>query len=155
MKKRKLLVLEANIDDMNPQWYEPLMGRLFEGGALDVVLIPSIMKKSRPAVILQVLSPIGLQKKLLQIIFEESTTLGVRSYPVNRFELERESKKVETAYGRVVVKIGRNRQGKVTNASPEYRSCLALSHRRKIPLKEIYAEAMKRLQSNLWKKRLP
>lgn len=139
MKKRKLLVLEANIDDMNPQWFEPLMEKLFKEGALDVVLIPSIMKKSRPAVILQVLTEPRRRQKLLQIIFEESTTIGVRSYSVTRFELERRIRTVPTTYGPIRVKEARDGRGKVVTAMPEFESCRELSQRKKVPLKEIYA----------------
>ena len=141
-KSRKLTVLEANIDDMNPEWYEPLMERLFEAGALDVTLIPAVMKKSRPAVVLQVLTKPALQQKLLEIIFEESTTLGVRSTPVTRFELKREFKKVKTRYGVVTVKIGRDASGRVLNVSPEFESCRELAAKKKVPLKRIYAAAL-------------
>ncbi len=136
--RRKLLILESNLDDMNPQWFEPLMERLFAAGALDVVLIPSIMKKSRPAVILQVLSEPKRQEKMLEILFSESTTLGVRSYPVERFELTRRLKKVKTPHGELTVKVGTDRKGRVMNVAPEYESARALASRKKIPLKTIY-----------------
>ncbi len=124
---------------MNPQWFEPLMERLFEAGALDVVLIPAIMKKSRPAVVLQVLTEPRRQERLFGIIFEESTTLGVRSYPVTRYELKREIKTVKTPYGNVRVKIARDTNGKVFNVAPEFESCRALSRKKGVPLKKIYA----------------
>jgi uncharacterized protein (DUF111 family) len=138
-KSRKLIVLEANIDDMNPEWYGPLVERLFEARALDVTLIPVIMKKSRPGVILQILAEPRLREKLLEIVFGESTTLGVRSYPATRFELHREIKKVKTVYGEVLVKIGRDQKGRVLNISPEYESCKMLSKKKRIPLKRIYS----------------
>lgn len=143
LKKQKLLVIEANIDDMNPEWFEPLMEKLFEVGALDVVLIPIIMKRSRPAVTLQVLAKPTLQKKLLEIIFRESTTLGVRNYTVDRFELNRKTKEVKTPYGMVVVKMGLDEKGAVVNCQPEYRSCREVAKRGKVPIKTVYRAAIK------------
>lgn len=144
MKKRKLVVLEANLDDMNPEWFPPLSDRLFAAGALDVTLIPALMKKGRPAVILQVLAEPRIRQELLRIVFEESTTLGVRSYPVTRYELKRELKKVKTRYGEVVVKIGRDARGRILNISPEYEACRALARRKKLPLKKIYSETLRK-----------
>src|SRR3989338_4172039 len=137
--RRKLLVFECNLDDMNPQCFEPLMERLFAAGALDVVLIPSIMKKSRPAVVLQVLTEPRRQEKLLEILFSESTTLGVRSYPVDRFELTRKTKQVRTPHGALTVKVGADRRGRGMNVAPEYESCLKMSRKKRVPLKRIYA----------------
>lgn len=137
-RSRKLLVLETNLDDMSPQWYEPLMDRLFKAGALDVVLIPSIMKKSRPAVMLQVLTEPKRQDKCLEIIFAESTTLGIRSYHVNRFELSRKLRRVKTDWGELMVKEGRDRFGRLLNQTPEFESAKALSYKQRVPLKKIY-----------------
>lgn len=146
MKKRKLVVLESNIDDMNPEWFGPLSEHLFETGALDVTLIPVQMKKNRPGVILQVLTEPRLRERLLKVIFEESTTFGVRSYPVTRYELKREIRKVKTPYGEVAVKIGRDARGRVLNISPEYDSCRVLAEKKGIPLKKIYQSAIAPLQ---------
>lgn len=142
MRSRKLIVLEANIDDMNPQWFEPLMERLFEAGALDVTLIPAIMKKSRPATIVQVLTEPKRRDQILKIIFEESTTLGIRSYAVERHELKRVVKKIQTEFGTVEVKIGRDGTGSIVNISPEYESCKLLAKKKKVPLKKIYQAAL-------------
>ena len=140
---KKLTVLEANIDDMNPEWYEPLMDRLFQSGALDVTLHPIIMKKGRPAVMVSVLTDKAKKESLANVLFEESTTLGVRSYEVERFETRRETKVVKTAHGPVTVKIGRNAGGKVINIAPEYESCRQLARKRHIPIKEVYQSAIK------------
>lgn len=137
-RRRKLLILETNLDDMNPQGFEPLMERLFAAGALDVVLIPAVMKKSRPAVVVQILAEPKRQEKLLEILFAESTTLGIRSYLVERFELNRKLKKIRTPYGDLTVKVGTDRRGRVLNIAPEYESCLAVSRRKKISLKKVY-----------------
>ena len=141
-KLKKLLVLEANLDDMNPEWFEPLRERLCKAGALDVTLIPAVMKKGRPAVILQVMTDARSRDRLLKIIFEESTTLGVRSCPVERFEVEREVREAASSCGRVKVKIARDAAGRILNVAPEYESCRELSQKKKIPLKEVYAAAL-------------
>lgn len=142
-KSRKLIVLEANIDDMNPQWYEPLMERLFEAGALDVILIPAIMKKSRPATVIQVLMDPKRRDRLLKILFEESTTLGVRSYVVERYELTRVVKKIRTDFGTIEVKIGHDGTGNVVNITPEYESCKLLAKKTKVSVKKIYQSALR------------
>ncbi|MBI2083426.1 MAG: DUF111 family protein [Deltaproteobacteria bacterium] len=139
--KRKLIILETNLDNMNPEWFEFVSERLFKFGALDVTLIPISMKKSRPAVLLQVLIEPKKQTSALQIIFEETTTLGIRSYPVDRYELQREVRSVKTPYGNVRVKIGKGPDGKIMNVAPEYQSCLEVARKRKIPIKRIYGLA--------------
>ncbi len=141
---RKLAILESNLDDMNPEWFEPLMDQLFKRGALDVWFIPIIMKKSRPAILLQVLCQPKKKKDLVGVILNESTTLGVRSYEVERFELQREVRKIKTPYGRILVKVGLDAQGRVMNVAPEYESCRQLSLKKKIPLKKIYAACLKK-----------
>lgn len=142
-KKQKLLQIETNLDDMNPQWYEPLMEKLFEMGVLDVVLVPIIMKKSRPAVMLQILTIPALKKKVMECLFEETTTLGVRVNAVERYELPREIKKVKTSYGVVDVKIARDMKGQVRNVWPEYESCHEVSRKTKKPVKVIFQAALK------------
>ncbi|HEY7088921.1 MAG TPA: nickel pincer cofactor biosynthesis protein LarC, partial [Tepidisphaeraceae bacterium] len=102
-----IVQIETNIDDMNPQLYAPLSERLFKAGALDVWLAPVQMKKNRPGVLLGVLSPGAKQRELADIILRETTTLGVRVHPVQRFEAERELKTIETSFGPVQVKVKR------------------------------------------------
>lgn len=142
-KSKKLIILEANIDDMNPQGYEPLMGSLFEAGALDVTLCPVMMKKNRPGTLVSALCPPDKREKILKIFFEGSTTLGVRSYEVERFELEREFKKVKTPYGLVTVKIGKDPSGKILNSAPEYESCRKIARQKRVPIKQVYQAALK------------
>lgn len=144
---RKLTVLETNVDDMSPEWHGYLLERLLEEGALDAVLMPALMKKSRPAVILQVLCEKKKAARLLQVLFEESTTLGIRRYEVVRLELRREIKKVKTSYGPVLVKLGRDATGRVINAAPEYESCKALAKKGKVPLKRVYEAARRALKT--------
>ena len=142
------IVLEANIDDMNPQLFANLMDKLLEAGAMDVTVIPVQMKKNRPAVILQVLAAPQFIDYFLQIIFLETTTIGVRSYPVVKHMLQREIIFVETMYGQVKVKIGKLGD-KVVNISPEYEDCVKLAKLNKAPLKDVYAQSTIQAQSFL------
>jgi uncharacterized protein (TIGR00299 family) protein len=135
------IVIEANIDDMNPQLYEMLSEQLLAAGALDVLVLPVQMKKQRPGVLLQVLSAPEMLSALLDILFRESTTIGVRTYAVTRYMLQRESVQVMTRYGSVRVKVAR--QGaRVVNIAPEYEDCRALAQRTHQPVKLIYAAAL-------------
>ena len=104
LKTERLVVIETNIDDMNPQWYDPLLEHLLEAGALDCLLIPCQMKKNRPAVLIQVLSKPETQARLQSILLAETTTLGVRSYPVDRLCLERQIQSLKTPWGTVRIK---------------------------------------------------
>jgi uncharacterized protein (TIGR00299 family) protein len=134
------LVVEANIDDMNPQWYERVMERLFEAGALDVYLTPIQMKRGRPAVILGLMVGESKLESALGVLFSETTTIGVRMHPVERRKLDREERSVETEYGPVRIKIAKW-EGRVMNAAPEYRDCLRLAEERCVPLKDVYQAA--------------
>jgi uncharacterized protein (TIGR00299 family) protein len=134
-------LIETNIDDMNPQWYEHVMTRLFEGGALDVFLTPIQMKRGRPATQLSVLTPETCVSDALDILFAETTTIGVRMQPVQRRKLHRELVTVETPYGSVAVKVAR-RGETVVNATPEYRDCQRVATEHDIPLKDVYRAAV-------------
>lgn len=140
------IVIESNIDDMNPQLFEYLIERLLAAGALDVILIPAQMKKSRPGTLLQVLAHPSSVDDLLGIIFTESTTIGARTYEVAKRMLQRETHTVETPYGTVRVKIARLGE-RVVNVAPEYEDCLALARRHSVPVKEIY-DAVRASQSS-------
>jgi uncharacterized protein (TIGR00299 family) protein len=135
------LVVEANIDDMNPQLFENLGEKLLQAGALDVALIPVQMKKGRPGMILQVLVYPPSLDDLLAIIFNESTSIGVRTYEVTKRMLQRESQTVETAYGTVRFKVARLGE-RIVNVSPEYEDCLELAQQQNQPVKAIYADAL-------------
>src|SRR3989304_4948494 len=132
----KLLVLETNIDDMNPQIYDYLMSRLFKKGALDVFLVPIQMKKGRPAILLKALCNENKKDMLMNIIFKETTTIGIRSYEVDRRCLERNIKEVSTPYGKVKVKVS-DKDGTLINIQPEYEDCKKLAEKKNIPLKEV------------------
>ena len=141
VQHEQLLVLETNIDDLNPEWYEHVMEQLFAAGARDVFLSPIQMKKNRPGIFLWVLCAPKDQGQLSDIIFNETSTLGVRVYPVDRLALRREQKEVQTEYGPVRVKIAYQPNGQV-NLAPEYDDCKRLAQEKNVPLKLVYAAAM-------------
>lgn len=138
----RCVVIEANIDDMSPQLFEPLLEGLLQAGARDVWLVPVHMKKGRPGVIVGVLCDPGLRPVLAARLLRESTTLGVRAYEVERSILLREHVTVSTPFGAVAVKIGRDPQtGEVWNVAPEYEVCRERARATGAPLKEVIAAA--------------
>jgi len=132
-------VIETNIDDMNPQIYEDVCRKLSGAGALDVFLENVIMKKGRPAQKLTVLARESDVERLSDLIFRETTTIGLRIYKVMRKTLGREIKSVKTKYGQVRLKLSRLK-GKVVNVSPEYDDLKALSEKCGVPIKRIVEE---------------
>lgn len=139
----KLIMIETNIDDMNPQIYDYLMTRLFKKGALDVFLTPIQMKKGRPAVLLNVLCNEDKKAQVMDIIFEETTTIGIRTCEVNRYCLERGTSEVVTPYGKVKVKISQ-KNGKPVNIQPEYEDCRKIAEKKNAPLKKVMDSAKKK-----------
>jgi pyridinium-3,5-bisthiocarboxylic acid mononucleotide nickel chelatase len=141
-----ITVLEANLDDMNPEWFEYAQERLFAQGALDVFYTPIFMKKNRPATKLSVLCETGNVDTLVDILFQNTSTFGVRTYEVRRQKLHRLSQTVDTPFGPIAVKIGRWRD-QVVQISPEYESCRQAARHCGVPLKAIYqaAEAQARV----------
>lgn len=135
-----LMVLEANIDDLNPEIYDYAMARLFDRGALDVFLSPIQMKKNRPATLLRVLCRPDDADALMAIMFAETSTLGVRQQLVTRRCLARAIHMVETPYGLVRVKVAGWGQGQV-KAAPEYDDCRRLAEASGVPLREVYHTA--------------
>ena len=135
-----LVVLETHIDDLNPEWYEHVMERLFAAGARDVSVTPVHMKKNRPGVLLWVLCDLGDRDRLSHVILTETSTLGLRSYPVSRLSLRREHRNVVTKYGTVRVKCSYPPDGRV-NHSPEYEDCKRLAHQHAVPLGAVYQAA--------------
>lgn len=137
----RVLVLETELDDMSPQLCEPLMARLLAAGALDVFYAPIHMKKGRPGLLLTCLAPPDKRQALEEILFSESTTLGVRHQAWDRTVLERETVAVTTPYGVIGVKLGR-RGGTIYNAQPEFEDCRRVAAERGVPLKEVWAAAL-------------
>ncbi|NIQ37404.1 MAG: nickel pincer cofactor biosynthesis protein LarC [Proteobacteria bacterium] len=138
----RVILVETDIDDMNPEFFEPLMDRLFAQGALDVSFIPIQMKKNRPGTTVRAICEESSRARIVETFFRESTTIGVRYFSVNREKLERRVESVETPFGRVKVKISRNREGEIHHVSPEYEDCRRLSVKNKIPVVEVYQEAL-------------
>ncbi len=144
LEKSELVVLETNIDDCSPQIISYVLELLFSAGALDVWQTPILMKKGRSALKLSVLAPVLLQNELETIIFEETTTIGIRSYSVNRTAADRREETVNTPWGPVRVKISAA-NGKACSVTPEYDDCRTLAEANHIPLKEVVAAALKEL----------
>jgi uncharacterized protein (TIGR00299 family) protein len=133
-------VLECNIDDMNPQVFGYLLERLYELGALEVFYTPVQMKKSRPGTLVTVIVPVRLRDGALDVLFQETTTIGVRHQEVLRECLDREWVTVSTRYGPVRIKIAK-RGARVTNAAPEFEDCARLAAQQKVPVKDVHAAA--------------
>jgi pyridinium-3,5-bisthiocarboxylic acid mononucleotide nickel chelatase len=136
----KILVIETNIDDMNPEFYEVTMESLFKAGALDVYLTPIIMKKGRPANKISVLSAEKNREAMTEILLKETSSFGVRFFPVGRKVLDRKVTTVKTSWGPVKIKIG-ILDGDVVQVSPEYEDCKKISIKRKVSIRTIYDEA--------------
>ncbi len=135
-KLEKAWMLECNIDDMNPEWYEHLFEKLFEAGASDVFLTPIVMKKSRPANKLSVLCSKNLIQDLKSTIFKNSTTIGVREYAVTKTVLERQEKEIETELGSVRVKSS-SFEGKEIRFKPEFEDLKKLASEHGLSLNEV------------------
>ena len=133
-------LLETNLDDLNPQFFDHVMAVLFKGGALDVFLTPIQMKKNRPAVALSVLCRREDADALTRCLLVETTTLGVRRQEMERVCLRRETRTVRTTYGTVPMKVARL-GNEVLNAAPEYEACRKLAVKTGVPLKKIYEDA--------------
>ena len=134
-------ILEANLDDLNPQVFGYVMDRLLEQGALDAFAIPVQMKKNRPGMLLTVLCVPEDATKLTELIFSETTTLGVRRRDEQRYALMRVWQTVHTRWGDVRIKIA-SMNGSVTNYAPEYEDCRAIAGRNQVPLKTVMQEAV-------------
>ncbi|EEG77574.1 nickel pincer cofactor biosynthesis protein LarC [Dethiobacter alkaliphilus] len=144
----KAVVLEANIDDMNPEFFSYITGKLFDCGALDVTLQPVQMKKNRPGTMISVLTKAEHAEDLAQILFSETTTLGIRRFKADKLMLPRRRQEVETEYGPVRIKIA-ELNGEIINAAPEYEDCRNLAEKTNTPLKTIYQAAQ-----NAWNQQI-
>ena len=137
----RLTVIETNVDDMNPQLFATAMDRLFAAGALDVYLTPIQMKKGRPATLVSVLAAMEQVDALAQVLYEETTTIGVRWYEVARRALPRRWETVETEFGPVRVKMAEMKPGD-WKVMPEYDDCLALAGAKGVPVRVVQEAAM-------------
>ena len=137
-----VVVIEAEIDDMNPQIFGVVMDKLLSAGALDVFYTPIQMKKNRPGTLLSVVAPPAAREKLTSTMFRETTTIGVRYREMTRECLDRETQTVMTPFGQVRFKVA-SRGGEVLNASPEFDDCVRLAEASGRSVKEIQAAATK------------
>ncbi|MFA4829558.1 MAG: nickel pincer cofactor biosynthesis protein LarC [Thermodesulfovibrionales bacterium] len=139
-REQKITVIETNIDDMNPQVYEYVMERLFKAGALDVYLTQVIMKKGRPGIKLSVLCNDSDKEKMMKIMFEETTTIGLRFYSAGRKTLDREIQKLNTKFGKINLKLSKLGD-KTVRITPEYEDCKRLAKKLNLPLLEVIKSA--------------
>lgn len=131
------IMIECNLDDMNPEWYPPILETLIAEGANDAFLTPSVMKKGRPGVVLSVLCEPELQQKLTSIVLKQSTTIGVRTYPVSRTELKRETETVSTSLGDIAIKKCFYRD-ELIKWKPEFEDCKQLADQHNISLSDVH-----------------
>jgi len=141
-------ILETNIDDMNPEFYGYIEEKLFDAGALDVFKTPIFMKKGRPGIKLSVLISEKIEKDILDIVFEETTSIGVRKYKVEKIMLNREFSKVETQYGEVTIKKSYYK-GDLVKYKPEYEECKKIAKENNITMEKVYREVYKQT-SNIY-----
>ncbi|MEK6947154.1 MAG: nickel pincer cofactor biosynthesis protein LarC [Nanoarchaeota archaeon] len=138
----KIMVMETNIDNMNPEIFPYVIERLMGNGALDAYTEPINMKKNRIGIKITALCDKNDVDKLFKILFEETTTLGIRIFPARRKKLEREIKTIKTKYGKIRIKISKL-DGKIKNATPEYEDCVGIARKFRIPLRGVYKEVNK------------
>ena len=138
----RVMVVETDIDDMNPELFEPLMEGLFATGALDVSLVPIQRKKNRPGVTVRTICEESRRGDVVETILRESTSIGVRYFPVQREKLDRRIEQVDTPFGRVKVKISESKQGRTYHVSPEYEDCRRIGMKARVPVMRVYEEAL-------------
>ena len=144
----KLVMIETNIDDMNPEIYDSVMESLFKSGANDVYFSPILMKKNRPATKISVLSESSNRETLSKILLTETSSFGVRFHEVDRIILDREVLSLKTSFGVIKIKLGRM-GGKTVQASPEFEDCKKAALKNKLPVKNIY-ESVLALAQKKW-----
>jgi uncharacterized protein (DUF111 family) len=142
------LVLETNIDDLNPELYEYVLECLMTAGAQDAWLTPIVMKKGRPAVTVSVLCAASDEAALREVLFRETGTLGVRTTPVTKQALGREEIEVETRFGKVRVKIG-YLDGAPVTVAPEFEDCVRIARAASVPAKDVYEDATRAARAGL------
>ncbi|HEX7788763.1 MAG TPA: nickel pincer cofactor biosynthesis protein LarC [Methylomirabilota bacterium] len=135
-----IVQVETTIDDMSPQLYEPLLERLLAGGALDAWLTPVVMKRSRPGIVLTALCEPGRVTELSRVLFEESSTIGVRWTAYQRTRLHREMVRLDTMYGPVAFKVSRL-EGRVVTVTPEFEEVRRLAREQGVAVREVLAQA--------------
>ena len=144
VEEEEAIMLECNMDDMNPEWYSHVSELLFESGAADVTMTPIVMKKSRPAHMLSVLCRSDLAESMKEILFRETSSIGLRQYYVKKSMLRRETVKVKTSFGEIEVKRCYFK-GSIVNEKPEFEQCRQLALEHKVTLEEVQKEVIKNL----------
>jgi pyridinium-3,5-bisthiocarboxylic acid mononucleotide nickel chelatase len=135
------LLIECNIDDMNPEFFEYISEKLFKAGASDVFFTNIIMKKGRPGIVLNVICETGLADIIKNIIFTESTSLGIRTFPFRKDTLVRKFETIKTIFGDVTIKRSYYKEKEVS-CKPEYEECKRIATEKGIPVKEVYNNLM-------------
>ena len=135
------LVIETNIDDMNPEFYGPLVHKLFEAGALDVTLTPCYMKKGRPGTLVSVIGGKETLDAIARVLFSDSTTIGLRVHPVARIVCDRTWREVSTPFGTVRIKVSRYLD-RIVGAKPEFEDCVHLAETHQVSVQEVYQAAL-------------
>jgi uncharacterized protein (TIGR00299 family) protein len=138
--REKVVVIETNIDDMNPQFYDYVMEKLLAMEVLDVFITPILMKKNRPGHLLTIICPSEKLPFVTKFLLKETTTLGLRWHVEEREKSDREILTKETKYGKIRFKLARW-EGRIVNLSPEYEDCKKLAIENRVPLKEVFEEA--------------
>jgi pyridinium-3,5-bisthiocarboxylic acid mononucleotide nickel chelatase len=138
--EERVMVIETNIDDMNPQFYDYLMERLLKMEVMDVFFTPILMKKNRPATLLTVICRVEHLPLVTHFLLRETTTLGLRWREEGRARAERETVTLKTKHGAIRFKLARW-EGKLVNLSPEYEDCKRLAIQKGVPLKDVFEEA--------------
>jgi hypothetical protein len=139
--EEQVAVIESTVDDMNPQIYGYFQERALQSGALDVYATPVQMKKNRPGLLLTVVCSLSMVDTLAELIFGETTTIGIRYTVARRKTLERQFLQVQTEYGAITIKVS-YLEGRRVNCAPEYEDCRRLAIEKGITLKEVFAAAM-------------
>jgi hypothetical protein len=150
-REERVMVVETNIDDMNPQFYDYIMEQMLEMGVKEVFLTPVFMKKNRPATLLTAICSLGQMPVVTEFLLRETTTIGLRWREERRERAERETRSFDTRYGKIRFKLARW-EGTVINLSPEYEDCKKLATRTGVPLKDIFEEAKKAARV-VWEKK--
>lgn len=140
----QMLKVEVNLDDISGEWLGYVMDMLFDAGANDVFYTPIYMKKNRPGVLLQLLCNREKLDTIRDILLEETTTLGIRYYPLTVFRAERIFRQVQTEWGPVTVKEGLY-NGQVIQRAPEFEECKQIANTFNVPLKKVYEQVWKQL----------
>jgi pyridinium-3,5-bisthiocarboxylic acid mononucleotide nickel chelatase len=138
----RIVSIQCEMDDMNPQLFGPLMDQLYAAGALEVFYAPVQMKKNRPGTLVTVLAPPDRRSEISGVLFRETTTIGVRYQELQRERLERQISTIQTPVGPIRFKIAR-RGGAIVNAAPEFEDCARAAAEQGLPIKDVQARAIK------------